>query len=102
MGEPIEAEQPQRPNFSFQYAAFHPESTTLGRAVDDAYRQYNFDLCRALDMTKLSCVLGDMVENRWIDRRVAELFHLQAGALLAMMTSENNRLYAQHKDSPNV
>ena len=83
----------ERPRFGFSHAAFEPETVTLGR--DDQYREFRFDLCRAIDMTKVSIVLGKMVEAGVLDKRMAELFHGQASTLLALMVSENNRSFLQ-------
>jgi hypothetical protein len=89
---------------TFQHPAFSPECITIGRARDDHYKRFNFDLCRALDMTKLGIVLDQMVETGAIDKRMAELFHLQAGSLLALMLSENNRTFNEQraKDTPDA
>jgi hypothetical protein len=81
-------------SFGYIYPALTPEVTCLGRAADDAHRQFNFDLCRALDMTKMGIVLGKMSEIGWLDAREAELLHLQASSLLALMRTANNRAYA--------
>ena len=81
----------REPSFTFVHDAFSPDTTCIGKPLDDLYRRFNFELCRAIDMTKLSCVLGEMVERGWMDGRLAELFHLQASTLLAQLTSENNR-----------
>ncbi|MHB9879144.1 hypothetical protein ACSMXM_05720 [Pacificimonas sp. ICDLI1SI03] len=87
----------ERPNFQYLYDAFSPETLTLNREPDDTYRKNNFDICRALNMTNMSVVLGRMVATGWLDKRVAELFHMQASSLLALILSENNREFASRK-----
>lgn len=91
--------KPTRPNFHFHHSAFGPDVIRLGRTRDDQYMRFHSDLCRALDMTKMSIVLSQMVEAGCLDKRMAELFHMQAGTLLALLTSENNRAFSA-KDAP--
>lgn len=84
----------RKPHFSFTHDALRPDCVTMNREPDDTYRRFNFDLCRALDMTKMSIVLGRMAEQGWLDVREVELFHMQAAALLAQLTTANNRAFA--------
>lgn len=56
----------------------------------DAHRKRNFDLCDGINMIKLSIVIDKMVEDG-LHPRLAEIYNLQAGALLAALRSENNR-----------
>ena len=59
----------------------------------DLHAERNMDLCRAMDMTKLSIVLGAMADTGHISRRQAETFRIQASALLATMLTENHRSF---------
>lgn len=83
-----------KPHFTFQHDAFRPDLMTLGSPFDDRYRKFHYDLCQGINMTRVSIALGQMVEAGVMDKRVAELLHLQAASLLAMMTTENNRSFA--------
>ena len=58
------------------------------------YAQRHMDLCRAIDMTKLSIVLDEMVSTGFLSRLQMEAFHAQAGGLLATLLSENARSFA--------
>jgi hypothetical protein len=58
---------------------------------DDRFRGINFRLCRALDMTSLSCVLQEMVDAGIINEQQAGIYKDQAGGLLALLRTENNR-----------
>lgn len=69
--------------------AFQPVRTTEGR--DDWHRKNNYDLCTAIDLTKLGIVLERMVTSRQMSERLALIFHAQAESLLAALRSENNR-----------
>ena len=84
----------ERPHFAFHHPALSPDTVTVGREPDETYRRNNFDLCRAVDMTKVSIVLSRMAEQGWLDKREAELLHTQASSLLALMRTANNRAHA--------
>lgn len=73
----------------------------LGKPLDDAYRKRNYDLCQGVNLTKLSCALNDMVEAG-LPKEQAECFKASASALLQLMRTENNRLWAAARadDSP--
>lgn len=88
-----------QPCFNFASAAYDSPSTTSNRALDDTFRAFHFELCRALDMTRMSIALAKMVEAGWLDKRMAELFHQQASTLLALMVSENNRIFSSRIDA---
>jgi hypothetical protein len=64
-----------------------------GDPLDDAHRTRNFDLCRAVDLTSLGVVLDNLVKAG-MPKGQAELFKAQADALLQLMRTENNRLWA--------
>jgi hypothetical protein len=83
----------KRPHFTFQHDAYRPDTVKLGKQRDDQYRQFHYDLCQGINMTRVSIALGQMVEAGVLDKRMAELFHMQAASLLALMTSENNRAF---------
>lgn len=59
---------------------------------DKAHRQRNFELCNALNIGRLGMVLEDMVASG-MPKEQAEVYRTSAIALLALMRSENNRLY---------
>lgn len=59
----------------------------------DLHARRNFDLCRAVDMTALSIVLGDMVKTGHISHRQAEAYKAQAEGLLATLLAENHRSF---------
>ena len=58
----------------------------------DPYRQINYDLCTALDLTKMGIVLDKMVAVG-MNPQLRELYEAQTGSLLALLRSENNRLF---------
>lgn len=88
------AEEPVRCNFSFVHPGSHVGNVVLGRPLDDEFRRNNFDLCRAIDATKLAVVLQNMVSTGWLDRRDAELFFEQASVLRAQLVTANNKAFA--------
>lgn len=57
----------------------------------ELHAQRHFDLCRALDMTKLSIVLDEMVRTGFLSHHQSEAFRAQAGGLLATILAENAR-----------
>ena len=59
----------------------------------DLHAERHMDLCRAIDMTKLSIALNEMVTSGHISRLQADAFCAQAGGLLATMLSENHRSF---------
>ena len=56
------------------------------------HRRHNYDLCRAVDITKLGVVLDEMVSKRGLSPELASVYLAQADSLLAALRSENNRL----------
>lgn len=84
-----------RCNFQFVHAGGQPEVTCLGKPLHDAHRSNNFELCRAIDMTKLTIVLQRMVDEGWLNKRDAELFDMQAGVLRAQLCTANNHAFAR-------
>jgi hypothetical protein len=72
---------------------FNPERVcNVSSPVGLQYRKINFDLCTALDLTKLSIVLDKLVEAGMHPNQ-AKLYKTQADALLQLMCSENNRIH---------
>lgn len=59
----------------------------------ELHAQRHMDLCRAIDMTKLSIVLDEMVKTGFLSHYQREAFHSQAGGLLATMLAENHRSF---------
>jgi hypothetical protein len=70
---------------------FTDRPTLMGDPVDDAYRQRNFDLCRAVNLISLGCVLEAM-KKAGLPHQQADCFMAAADALLQLMRTENNRL----------
>ena len=76
--------------------AFGPEDPlNLGDPVDVRFRQYNFDICTAIDLTKLHIVLDKMVVDGWCDKQMALIYRKQAESLLAAIRSENARCHTK-------
>lgn len=72
---------------------FNPERICNVSSEDGGrYRKINYDLCTAVDLTKLSIVLDKMVEAGMHPNQ-AVLYKTQASALLQLMRSENNRIH---------
>lgn len=71
-------------------ARFH-DTTCMRREPDDTYSGLHFDLCQALNMTRMSIVLQKAVDAEMLNKRMAELYHMQAGSLLAVMASDLDR-----------
>lgn len=59
----------------------------------DLHAQRHMDLCRAIDMTSLNVVLGEMVETGFLSQQQMDAFCAQAGGLLATMLAENHRSF---------
>lgn len=79
-------------------ARFH-DTTCIGREPDDTYRRLHYDLHQALDMTRMGIVLQKAVEAGMLNKRMAELYHTQAGSLLAVMASDLDRGFSYLKGS---
>lgn len=65
----------------------------MGKPEDAQHRRFNYELCEAIDTLKLGIVLDRMVEAGKLHPRLAELYRGQAGCLLALLRSENNRAH---------
>jgi hypothetical protein len=72
------------------------------RPDGELHAERNFQLCRAIDMTSLSVVLDDMVKTGHLSPRLADAFKAQAGGLLAVMCSENNRSFIGSNDQSTI
>jgi hypothetical protein len=59
----------------------------------ELHAKRNFELCRAIDTTKLGIVLADMVKTGHISKRQAENFDTLASSLLATILAENHRSF---------
>jgi hypothetical protein len=70
---------------------FNPERIVC-LPKDDEFKRMHFDIHRAINMTSLSCVLADM-EAKGLPKEQAAAFKASADALLALITTENNRLF---------
>lgn len=78
------------------FGRFHPDvrfsqRIAGGTELDQRHRKINFNLCRAIDMTSLNCVLQEMIDAGIINERQADLYNDNAGSLLALLRTENNR-----------
>jgi hypothetical protein len=72
-----------------------PDPSTNPGSDSDAHRRRNFDICKGINMTSLGIVLDDMVEAG-MPKELAEIYKLQAGSLLALLRTENNRIFSQN------
>lgn len=72
---------------------FTDQPVMMGREPGESYLRRNMALCRAVDLTKLSIALDDLIEAG-LPAHQAECFRANAEALLQLMRTENNRLYA--------
>jgi hypothetical protein len=79
-------------------ARFHT-TTTMMREPDDTYSRLHYDLCQALNMTQMGIVLQKAVDVGMLNKRMAELYHMQAGSLLAVMASDLDRGFSYLKGS---
>lgn len=61
--------------------------------TDDQHRRNQYDVCQGLNMTRLNIALDKLVEQGTIPRALANLYSAQAGTLLAVILSENNRVH---------
>lgn len=71
---------------------FTDKISCQGKPADDTHRKINFELCRALDMTKMGIVLDAMVEAG-VNKQLAEIYRANASTLLALLRTENNRIH---------
>jgi hypothetical protein len=71
---------------------FNEEPRPWKPAAQDQHRKINFDLCTAIDLTKVSIVLDKLVEAG-MHPNLAKLYKVQADALLQQLRSENNRIH---------
>jgi hypothetical protein len=56
------------------------------------HREINFELCRAIDLTKLGIVL-DTMEQAGMHPNFVRTYRQAAEALLDLLRSENNRIH---------
>ena len=72
---------------------FGDQTVMMGREPGESYLRRNMALCRAIDLTKLSIVLAELVDAGMPNEQ-AECFRTGAEALLQLMRTENNRIHA--------
>lgn len=60
---------------------------------DNLHRTNQYNICQGINMTSLNVALNKLVDQGAIPRELANLYSAQAGALLAVILSENNRVY---------
>lgn len=83
-------------HFTFVHGRYRKEDKWNGDQSNNS-RRFQYDICDALNMTKLSVTRGKLV-SIGMDPRIAELYHMQASALLAQLTSEKDRIIDDHPD----
>jgi hypothetical protein len=71
---------------------FNQDPHQLTQTQADDRRKINYDLCTALDLTKMGIVLDKMVKAG-MHPNLAKLYKVQADALLQQLRSENNRIH---------
>jgi hypothetical protein len=64
----------------------------MGKEPDDTWARMHFDIHQAINPLNLSIVLEKMQEHG-LPKEQAAAFKASADALLALMTTENNRLF---------
>lgn len=71
---------------------FNPSRVNcMGKPEDDLHKLRHFNICRAINITSLSCVLADMVADAHLSKNQADIFMAQARCLLSTILTENNR-----------
>lgn len=60
---------------------------------DQEFKRDNFDICQAINTTKLGIVLERMVKTGRLHPQMKEIFEAQGGALRAAICSENYRAH---------
>lgn len=74
-------------------ARFNPEKVSnVSMKEGSNHRKINYDLCTAINLTKLGIVIDDMVAAG-MNPQLAELYKTNAMSLLQLMRSENNRIH---------
>lgn len=67
--------------------------------LDDAARRRNFDLCQAVNLTRLGIVLDALIAAG-MPAEQAKCFKASADSLLALMRTENHRISALQERRP--
>jgi hypothetical protein len=68
----------------------NPEAKTANSPTGTVHRKTHFDINRAVDMTRLSCVLHEMQKAGTPEQTCAQ-FKAMADVLVGLMVTENNR-----------
>lgn len=55
------------------------------------HRKRNYDICTAVNLTSLGCVLNDMISTGDIATGQAQFYRDLAGALLKLLRAENDK-----------
>lgn len=63
----------------------------VSKCMCDRHRELNYKICTAVDLTKMTIVLSEMVKDG-MEPELAEIFKAQSYVLLASIQSENNRI----------
>lgn len=63
------------------------------------HSEINYDIHTMIDPLKVSIVLSKMVDKAGLDQKMANIFEVQANALLAAICSENNRLEMERRSA---
>jgi len=74
-------------------ATFGGPPLIMGTPDGDAHRKYNYKLCGAIDIQKLSVIFEEMIKNGYLHPKLAKIYKAQAESLLAALLSENNRAF---------
>ncbi len=67
--------------------------TTPGKDSDE-HRRRNYAICKGIDLITLGIALEDMVKAG-MPKELAEIYRLQANTLLALIRTENNRIFSE-------
>jgi polyhydroxyalkanoate synthesis regulator phasin len=63
--------------------------------LHDRFSKRNFEICRAVDLTNLGCVLDKMIDEGSLLKEEAKAFMDNASSLRALLVSKNNQRYAK-------
>lgn len=88
-----------RMHTQFHHPARFHDTTCMRREPDDTYSGLHYDVCQALNMTRMSIVLQKAVDAGMLNKQMAELYHMQAGSLLAIIASDLDRGFVSVRDA---
>lgn len=62
---------------------------------DEDFRRRNYDICNAIDLTKLSCVLEEMIKDGSITKKESEYYDKLGDSLRQLLRLKNEDYFSK-------